>query len=332
MILSPLWAIALATSAKSFVANPLIGSATLNRWGLHVARVKFAHRIAAARRRRLAHAVPVADRIAFDRDGFVVREDFLPQRIFDGLVEQIRSYRCAACEIKEGDSINRKIAVDATTVAAIPALRALVESRDWRALLRYVGARNAEPAIFIQTIVRHTADGPVDPQTWLHADTFHPTVKAWLFLTDVGTDQGAFCYVPGSHRLTPERLDWEWRMSTMAESSSDQETREGSFRVERKSLASIGLPPPRIMGVRANTLIVADTFGFHARGPSAGPSQRVAIWALGRRSPFLPWTMLDFWTSAKLSGHAAPLRKLRDFIAGSREEQSGPAISAFDGV
>src|ERR1700694_3362140 len=55
--------------------------------------------------------------------------------------------------------------------------------------------------------------GPPDPQTALHADTFHPTVKAWLFLTDVAADAGPFTYVPGSHRLTPERLPLEMRSS-----------------------------------------------------------------------------------------------------------------------
>ncbi len=32
----------------------------------------------------------------------------------------------------------------------------------------------------------------------------------------------------------------------------------------------MGLPEPRIFAVPANTLVVADTFGFHARGPASG--------------------------------------------------------------
>ena len=39
--------------------------------------------------------------------------------------------------------------------------------------------------------------GLPDPQTDLHTDTFHPTVKAWLFLTDVAADAMPFVYVPG---------------------------------------------------------------------------------------------------------------------------------------
>ena len=45
-----------------------------------------------------------------------------------------------------------------------------------------------------------------DPQTDLHIDTFHPTVKAFYFLTDVADDEGPFVYVPGSHRLTDARF------------------------------------------------------------------------------------------------------------------------------
>jgi hypothetical protein len=42
--------------------------------------------------------------------------------------------------------------------------------------------------------------------------------------------------------------------------------------------------------VAANTLVVADTFGFHARGPSARASMRIEIWAYDRRNPFWPAT------------------------------------------
>src|SRR5438067_1683458 len=139
---------------------------------------------------------------------------------------------------------------------------------------------------------RHACPGPADPQTVLHADTFHPTVKAWLFLTDVAEEAGPFTYVPGSHRLSPERLDWERRMSLAARHSPNAEIRQGSFRIDQAELPSLGLPQPRSFAVPGNTLVVADTFGFHARGPSNRPSLRVEIWAYGRRSPFLPWATL----------------------------------------
>ena len=84
------------------------------------------------------------------------------------------------------------------------------------------------------------------------------------------------------------------------------------MRITPREIARLGLPPPRVLAAPANTLIVADTVGFHARGVSARPTVRVEIWGYARRNPFLPWTGLDpnglpivrdnaariFWSSA----------------------------------
>jgi hypothetical protein len=330
----PLWTAQLVTGTKSFERNGVIGSSWLNRNGLHTARVSLAHRIAAARRRRLSGLVSARDREDFARDGFVVRPDFLPAGEFAALLNQVKDYRAGLREISEGDTILRKIALDPTTLAAMPALARLLRSPDWRGLIRYIGSRDAEPVVWIQSILRHACDGPPDPQTALHADTFHPTVKAWLFLTDVVADGGPFTYVPGSHRLTPQRLAWERRMSLAAARSPDAENRQGSFRVAPGELAGLGLPPPKIFAVPANTLVVADTFGFHARGPSVGRSLRVEIWAYGRRSPFVPWTGFDPWTGAGLAR-----RSLMGWRLGDALERAGvkphrwrvrTGVSAFD--
>jgi hypothetical protein len=332
--MAPLWAAQLATGTKSFERNPVIGSRWLNERGLHTARVRLAGRIAEMRRRRLASLVSEADRAGFERDGFVIRPNFLPDAEFAELLRQVKAYRGILREIGEGDTILRKIALDPKTLAALPALGRLLRHPEWRGLIRYIGSRDAEPVVWIQSILRHAHEGPADPQTALHADTFHPTVKAWLFLTDVAADAGPFTYVPGSHRLSPERLDWERRMSLAAPSSRDADTRQGSFRIEPGELAALGLPEPRIFAVPANTLIVADTFGFHARGPSAGRSVRVEIWAYGRRSPFVPWPGLDWWSGAALARRSLLGWRLGDMLerAGVKPHRwrARSGISAFD--
>src|SRR5947209_9004121 len=165
--------------------------------------------------------------------------------------------------------------------AKAPALKALLKSPEWRNLISYVGACASAPIVYILSLYRQ--GGAIDPQTRLHCDTFHSTTKAWLYLTDVRENEGAFTYVPGSHRLTPQKLDWQHEMSLGASASEDQETREGSFRIEPSDLGTLGLPQPVQLAVPANTLVVADTSGFHARGPSVAGSLRVEIWALGRR-------------------------------------------------
>ena len=332
--LTPVWVAQLATGAKSFERNALIGSRRLNEWGLHAARVGLAYRLAQARRRKLAGLVSEEDRTAFDRDGFVLRPNFLPPEQFAVLVAQVQAYRGPLREISEGDTIMRKIALDGRALAALPALAAVLQSREWRGLVRYAGSRDAEPVVWVQSILRHACAGPADPQTFLHADTFHPTVKAWLFLTDVAEDAGPFTYVPGSHRLTAQRLEWEQRMSLSARQSPNAEDRQGSFRIAPAELASLGLPQPRAFAVPANTLIVADTFGFHARGPSERPSLRVEIWAYGRRSPFLPWAALVPWTTGGLGRRSIWSWKLGDALEsaglGKNRWRARIGVSAFD--
>ena len=105
--------------------------------------------------------------------------------------------------------------------------------------------------------------------------------------------------------------------------------------VSHEQLAEIGLPTPRAISVPANTLVVADTFGFHARGASAVPTTRVEIWATGRRNPFLPWTGLDPWSVAAL-GLRKPLLywKSMDLLErlnlGRQRWRARDNVSAFD--
>lgn len=289
----PFWTLALASGAKSFRDNGVIGSPALNRAGLHARRMKLAHDLAWSRRRRLAFLLSPEDRAAFDRDGFIVKRDYLPSDQFTRLKDEVMQFRAPAREMVQGDTITRRMALDGQARRAMPAVDAFLSRKDLGGMMRYAGSFDQEPLFYIQTILSHVKDAAPDPQTNFHADTFHPSLKAWFFLTDVAADEGPFCYVPGSHLLTPERLKWEHAMSVSAASNGDSYSARGSFRVSREDLAQMKLGEPAAFAVPANTLVIGDTVGFHARGHSARPSRRLEIWAYGRRNPFIPWTGLD---------------------------------------
>ena len=291
--LAPFWTAALLTGAKSFVDNPIIGSPWLNERGLHVARIRLAAGLARWRRRPLASLVSPEDRAAYERDGFVLKPDFLPPEQFAALDEQVRAWRGMARETGQGDTITRRIALSPPVLARMPAVDALLRTPSWRGLIRYIAGRGIEPLNYVQTILPKRTPAPPDPQLSLHADTFHATAKAWLFLTEV--DEAPFVYVPGSHRMTEARLAWERRVAIGAARSACRLTSRGSFRIAEAELAGLGLPPPRQFRVPANTLIVADTSGFHARGPSNRATMRVEIWGYSRTNPFAPWNGFDPW-------------------------------------
>ena len=314
-LLAPWWLAQLATGAKSFRDNPLIGSRRLNARGLHTARVRLAYAMAMRRRARLSRLLAPADRATFDRDGFIVKRDFLPAADFTTLRDAVFQHAAPAREMVQGDTITRRIALDSAFLAAVPAARALLRNPLWRGAIRYAGSYDAEPLAYVQTILARRHDAAPDPQTALHADTFHPTVKAWLFLTDVAEEDGPFRYVPGSHRLTPGRLAFERLTSMAAPGGVDHLSARGSFRIREDALAGIGLPAAQSFATPANTLVVADTFGFHARQQATRASTRVEIWAYGRRNPFLPWTGLDLLGVPGIAEWRIPLLwKARDVL------------------
>src|SRR5271168_5538393 len=144
-LLAPWHVAALATGAKSFRDNPVIGSPALNRAGLHVARVRLAHRVAEWRRQRLSALVCDEDRAAFERDVFILKPDFLPAADYAALKEQVLSFRGPARHQFQGDAMTRRIALDHQTLAKLPALRAVVDGPEWLGLVRYVGSYMLEP-------------------------------------------------------------------------------------------------------------------------------------------------------------------------------------------
>ncbi len=305
-LLLPLWLVQVFSQEKAFHPNPVLGSLWLNRRGFSVWRARLAHRLTRRRRRRLERLVAPADRLAFERDGYVSKRDFLPPGTFRRLVEEIAGLSARAGEFKEGDAITRRIPLTAANLRRLPACRQLLAHPDFRGLTRYVSSFDADPLVFIQTIFTHVDEGQTDPQTSMHIDTFHPTMKAWLFLEDVAEADGPFTYVPGSHRRTARREVWERRQSIRA---SDPKTRKkgGAFRISKPEMAALRAAKPKRFAVPANTLVVGDTYGFHARRRAERPSVRLEIWAYSRRNPFVPWTRFDLASLRLFSGNAAEL-------------------------
>jgi hypothetical protein len=305
-LLLPWWLAQLFTGEKSFWPNPILGSLALNRRGLAVWRGRLAHRMTARRRRQLEPLIPAADRLVFERDGYVVKKGLLPPETFAELTAEIAALKATAGEFKEGDAITRRIPLTPELIARMPACRRLLAHPAFRGLTRYVGSFDAEPLVFIQTIFTQVDEGKTDPQTSMHIDTFHPTMKAWLFLEDVAEEDGPFTYAPGSHRRTPRREAWERRLSIRASDPSTRKT-GGAFRISKPEMAALKSAKPKRFAVPANTLVVADTYGFHARRPSTRPSMRLEIWAYSRGNPFAPWARLGLTPARLWRGQAAAI-------------------------
>lgn len=302
-----MWVFALFTGAKSFADNPILGSPALNRAGLHVWRLRTAHALARWRRARLARSIPAHLREQFERDGFIVVKDLLPAADFQQVQAAVLGTEFESRAHQQGDTITRRIPLEPEVAPRCPALQRLVRSASWRGLMAYVASARTAPLYYVQTIFGGVAEGPPDPQLDLHCDTFHPSLKAWYFLTDVEEDGRPLTYVAGSHRLSPERIAWERRKSIEVMDTGDRLSQRGSFRIRPDELPALGLPEPTRFCVPANTLVVADTCGFHARAGSHRPTIRVELWAYCRRNPFLPWTSAGLFSLQRFAGRRAEL-------------------------
>ena len=288
-LLMPAYMLSVLSPAKSFRDNPVVGSPTLNRLGLHVARKIVADRLGRWRRRRLAALIPAEDREAFERDGFIVKPNFLDEATFRALRHEVLTLTTDCREAVIGDMLTRLIPLDRCTLRTMPATRALLDDRYYRGLLAYVGSFRRRPLFYVQTVFSRYRKAEPDIQSFFHSDTFHPTLKSWLYLEDVPPDATPLSYVPGSHRFNRRRLAWERSVSRIAHQGSDRLTAEGSLRISERQIRRLGYPDPKPLPVAANTLIVADTSGIHARGTAASQTSRVSIWAYSRSNPFLPW-------------------------------------------
>jgi hypothetical protein len=303
-LLFPFHAMAILSATKSFRDNPVIGSPALNRLGLHIARRRLAARMGALRRHQLMGLLSAEDRAAFERDGFVVKPNFLDDATFRAFHDEIMGLNVPAREAVIGDTLTRLIPLDGPTLGRLPTVRSVLEGPAYRGLLDYIGSFRRRPHLYVQTVFSRFCDAEPDIQSFFHADTFHPTLKSWFFLQDVEEDAAPFAYVPGSHYANRRRLAWERRVSRTARDAADRLTAEGSLRISEAEIRRLGYGPAQKLPVAANTLVVADTSGIHRRSTTDRGAVRVSIWAYSRSNPFLPWVGGDIAAMPVVKGHA----------------------------
>jgi hypothetical protein len=319
LIKMPVYLLQIFTGAKSFTANPIIGSRTLNRLGLHVFRVVLAAGVARFRFLCLSGFVPADQRSAFHRDGFILIKSYLPEEQFDSLNTEVRSLNGEVRQCVQGDALTQRILLTDKTLSSMPACSKVLANAALMKLFKYTSAKNTSPIFYVQSIKSNVVQGAADPQRTLHSDTFHATMKAWLFLDDVSSRNGPFTYVAGSHRLTLKRLAWEYKNSVKGSELPNSYAARGSLRVSDSDLNELGLPQPTAFEVPANTLVIANTNGFHRRGAASEVSNRMEIWAYSRTNPFNPLPGFGFKWYTRLS-HMAIEKYLarQDRIAASK--------------
>lgn len=298
LLKGPLWTVELFTGAKSFQDNPIIGSPLLNKMGLHVVRIVIAHGVINLRMWMLSRGVSQADRDSYRQHGFIMKENFLPDADFAAVEQEIRAWQGNTRTMRQGDTETRRTLLDPETLTHLPHTAKFFADRHFQCLVKYANGHQRLPFFNIEQIKNGVfVQQDADPQKNLHADTFHPTMKFWLYLDDVDEHNGPFNYIPDSNRLSRKRLNWEYKTSQQAAVNPDRLAARGSFRFSAQDREAIGLALPHAFKVKKNTLLIANTFGVHGRGQADPGSTRLALWGMGRTNPFIPFpgTGLNFF-------------------------------------
>lgn len=305
-IASALRAVASVFSNEKNFGHPVIGHPLLNRMGLHVARIVLSDACCLLRTLPFAWLHPVLW-LRFHRDGYVVVEDLLAPADFAALRQEYEAasarywlanplvrtgergfgakrLRNGGFDRYDGDSANRFIDI---------APRGDVHRRycgTWKMTslcLALFGMANRLRKHSMYELVHGDEAINPDVQRQLHKDTFHHTFKAWYYLDDVTAEHGPTEVVPGSHRSSLRRLAWEYRRSVGAGREHGHGS-GGSFRIEAGELPALGLPPPRQVLCRGNSVVLVNTKAFHRRGIAPRDTVRRSLYANFRPRAFAP--------------------------------------------
>ncbi len=138
---------------KSFRDNAAIGSVRLNRWGLHVLRVRLAAGMAQLRRALLGRQVALSVRESYQADGFVLHKNFLSAPSLEGVRREVFESDWLLREMRQGNALTRKVFLDpAKLVESHPHLHQLVTNTDLLAMMRHVAATGGQPLFPIQAL------------------------------------------------------------------------------------------------------------------------------------------------------------------------------------
>jgi len=296
----------LLTSQKNF-SDPWVGNEKLNRLGLHKIRMQMAAAAVSLRRAQISWRTGQW-RQQFARDGFIKVENFLPEDDFARLQQEVTKIAEQTRQLSpyetntipgfgppithdwgidrfDGGTLNRFIKTDR---ANMPETHAFTRHKKLQTLCRTIVGLPLRPSnVRIYELVHGNETANHDLQKDFHRDTFFTSMKFWYFVNPVTPDNGPFIYVPGSHKLTRERLEWEHQQAVFA-ATNPSPNRGGSFRISAAELATMDLPEPITLTASANTLVIADTLGFHRRGDAKPGTSRLSIYSSNRPSPFFP--------------------------------------------
>jgi hypothetical protein len=224
----------------------------------------------------------------FYTNGYYIRDNFLPEKEHAAVRDIVNSNAFPFAVHKGPESM----VSNSTTLQAfvrrdiVPIIQRTLAVHD--AKIEYMIAEST----FVQKLHNKPDDG--DVQKVLHSDTFFPALKFWYFPNTVTWEDGPFVFIPDSCHFDDKMAQFILEQSIKITKGDIEDWRtyghaEGSLRTRMEECSpTFTQKGTLLMDVPANTLLVANVFGFHARGKVSVEAYRNAIHGSVRTTtPFL---------------------------------------------
>jgi len=284
------------------------GGLALNLFGYHFLRILFLNIVVGLRRRR-GFDDPDRKRVLETvlRDGAVVIPDFFPEDVFRMIKEECATKDLAVFN-ERAPRILRSAFVAEGMASAAPVLEQHLAQNRFNADIVSAVLRQDVSSMPTVQVERSWTDAEdigkptTDKQDNLHFDVCYPTMKCFLYLNDVDASNAAFSYVFGSQRMTWARAWMEHVMGLKFWSWSKTDQARITPEVPAEFIEANGMKVVPLAG-KANTLIIANTMGFHRRGRFSTTEPREMI-------------IVNYRGMASLSGFKKKYRALRDAVFG----------------
>ena len=243
-------------TAQQIPSKKYLNSKRIQTW-----RIERARKLINSRRQKQKEKY-ASDLISFEkelnsleRDGIVIIRDFLP----DNCLEEIKKYREKSIDNGFTDLKHFKLRgaeyMDGVIEKLLPAtFDFLRQSHLVNILPKVYLGRNTLPQTWRLKYIRDLPE-QIDENCFNHSDTFHNTLKIWIYLDDLAADEDTLKFWKRSH-LPNEYID-SLRLQELLNGN-------GSPRLEENVMLRLGYEKFD-QSIKANSIIIADTYGFHFR-------------------------------------------------------------------
>lgn len=135
--------------------------------------------------------------------------------------------------------------------------------------------------------------GELNTDDW-HSDCFSHTAKAFFYLNDVEADNSPFCFLIGSHKNAKLKKDIEIENSRKTSINFHNANKKISaddiwnrLKDSKSSNKIFSIYENKECIYNSNTMIIADTSGFHRKGYSSGKKERFMVCISANRGNLL---------------------------------------------